>query len=317
MKTLIVGNTAYIENAISMAKGLEQLGIEYGYFGYRSFSYKYGQEEMRKTLYGILKAEKPDWVFVQYQYNPVIKPEWFKEMKEINPSGKISLMSVDMRNTLDEITIVAGAHADVCFQKGRQANYLSKGLNCHIMQEGYSDLLFYKKDLPKQYDVVFAGGFYPQLQFPATGERASIISYLCSKFNMKVFGTGWERILPRNNVGGFVKLPQINDIYNSSKIILSINHYNDIEHYWSIRMIEGMASGNMVITKYIPGLEKYFTNFKDIVWFYSLGDCITLIEYYLNHEEERLEIAKNGAKAVQKDFKWESIMEKAYHIVFP
>lgn len=319
MKALIVGNTAYIENALSMVKGLRNLGIEHGYFGYRSFCYKYGQDAMKRALFDAIGSARPEWMFFQYQHIPIIKPEWFGEIRKINPGGKISLMSVDMRNALDEATIAAGAYADVCFQKGRLELYRARGLNCQIMQEGYSDLLFHKKQLPKKYDVVFAGGFYPNLQFPATGERAECISYLSSKFEkMKVFGMGWERVLRnRNAVGGPVKLTQINDIYNSSKIVLSINHYNDIEHYWSIRMIEGMASGSLVITKYVPGLEKYFTNFKDIVWFYSLGDCITLIEHYLAHDDEREEIAERSQAAVRKDFKWEAIMEKAYRIVFP
>lgn len=318
MKALIVGNTAYIENAISMAKGLHDLGIEHGYFGYRSFCYRYGQEEMKRTLFDTIRRTAPDWTFFQYQHIPIIKPEWFGEIKRINPNGMISLMSVDMRNELDEATLKAGLHADVCFQKGRLELYRNRGLNCHIMQEGYSDLLFHKKGVPKSHDVVFAGGFYPHLGFPATAERASTIAFLSNRFKMKVFGPGWEQVLRnRDAIGGAVKLPQINDIYNSSKIVLSINHYNDIEHYWSIRMIEGMASGSLVITKYVPGLEKYFTNFKDIVWFYSLGDCITLIEHYLTHDDEREEIARRSQAAAMKDFRWEAIMEKAYRAVFP
>ena len=180
-----------------------------------------------------------------------------------------------------------------------------------------SYLLFHKKELPKQHNVVFAGGLYPNAVFPATRERAECMLFLSNRVEgLKIFGPGWERVLHHTVYGGIVKLPQVNDIYNSSKIVLNINHYNDIEHYWSIRMIEGMASGSLVITKYIPGLEKYFTNFKDIVWFYSHVDCLTLIEYYLKHDDEREEIARNSRIAVQKDFRWEIIMEKAYKAVF-
>ena len=317
MKALIVANTEYMENAISMVKGLRELGMEHGFFGYKSFCYRFGQEEMRKTLFSLIETHMPEWTFFQYQHAPIIKSDWFAEIKRINPTGKISLMSVDMRNELDEATIRAGQYADVCFQKGRQQLYRDRGLNCHIMQEGYSDILFHKKNLPKKYNVVFAGNVYPHMQFPGTRERVECMLYLSNRVEgLKVFGMGWQQILYHAVFGGTVKLPQVNDVYNSSKIVLNVNHYNDIEHYWSIRMIEGMASGSMVITRYIPGLEKYFTNFKDIIWFYSLTDCLDLIKYYLEHDDEREEIARNSQAVVRKDFRWEAIMKKAYDIVF-
>jgi hypothetical protein len=318
MKAMILGATAYIENGLSMVNGLQNLGIESGFFDYRIFLQKYGQDELKHTIFSLLKIHKPEWIFCQYQHNP-FPFDWFGEMKLINPDSKISLMSVDMRNNLDDATVAAGKYVDVCFQKGRQEYYLSQGLNCHILQEGYTDLLFYKQEQedPKVLDIVFAGGFYPTFQFPATQERVDILNYLCCKFDkIKVFGTGWENKLPSSCFGGFIELPQINDIYNSSKIVLNINHYNDIEHYWSIRMIEGMASGSMMLTKYVPGLEKYFKNFEDLVWFYSLCDCVRLLEYYLTYDDERELIAEKGRLSVQRDFRWESVMKKAHNVIF-
>jgi spore maturation protein CgeB len=318
MKAMILGATGYLENGLSMVNGLRNLGIESGFFGYRTFLEKYGRDELRNAIFGLLKTHKPEWVFCQYQHNQLIPAEWFGEIKAMYPDIKISLMSVDMRNHLDIATLAAGKHADVCFQKGRQKLYQDRGLNCQILQEGYTDLLFHRKDnISKEFDLVFAGGFYPGREFPATQERVNALGFLCRKFDMRVFGTGWERILPQKNVGGFIELPQVNDVYNASKVVLNINHYNDIEHYWSIRMIEGMASGSMMLTKYVPGLEKYFSNFKELVWFYSLSDCIALLEHYLNNEAEREAIAIQGSMTVQKAFRWEAIMEKAYGMVFP
>lgn len=317
MKTLILGATRHLENGLSMVNGLRNLNIESGYFGYRNFLEKYNQDALKKKIFSLLEIHKPEWIFCQYQHTPFIPPKWFEEIRQSFPNSKISLMSVDMRNTLDDITITAGKHVDVCFQKGRQEQYIKRGLNCHILQEGYSDLLFYKKNTEKKLNAVFAGGFYPSAQFPATKERVNTLSYLCKNFNhIKIFGSGWERFFKLPVFGGYVNLPQINDIYNSSKIVLNINHYNNIEHYWSIRMIEGMASGSMMLTRYVPGLENYFKNFEDLVWFYSLSDCVYLLEYFIKNNEEREKIAKQGCLKVQEDFKWEAIMRKAYNVVF-
>lgn len=315
MKALIVGATANVCNGISMINGLSNKGIEPGYIGYRSYIRKYGLESFKTQLLSTLKEHKPEWVFCQYQYNPIIPPEFFQEIKNANPGTRLSLMSVDMRNDLDKSTIAAGKFADICFQKGRVEPYRKMGLNCAVLQEGYSDLLFHKKDCEKKYDVIFAGGFYPNSKFPGTGERVSTISYLSRIVDLKVIGSGWDRVLPGHCLLGYVDLSKINNYYNMSKIVLNINHYNDIEHYWSIRMIEGLASGSLMVTKYVPGLENYFENHHDIVWFYSLADCIEIIKHYLNHAGDRERVISNGLKSVA-DFRWESIMCQAHEKIF-
>lgn len=316
MKALIIGQTANIENGISMVNGLNNMGIENGYFGYRSFARKYGIEAMKQQILDLISEHQPDWMLCQYQHTSSIPPDFFQNIRDHAPDAKISLMSVDMRNNLDEITIRAGKFVDVCFQKGRVNFYKKYGLNCKLLQEGYSDLLFYKKGLKKEYDIIFAGNFYPQSNFPGTQERVITVSQLSKYFNIKVIGSGWDRILPMQNCLGPKSLNDINEHYNKSKIILNINHYNDIEDYWSIRMIEGMASGNLMVTKYIPNLEKYFKNHHDIVWFYSLADCIDVVKYYLKNGSEREKIASRGIKSVES-FKWENIMKEAFNKVFP
>jgi len=316
MKALILGDVDYLENGLSVANGLQNLDIESGFFSYQTFLLRYGQNELKRMIFMLLETHKPKWIFYQCGYNP-LPPEWFGEMKSICPDSKISLTSTNIMDGFDDVIFATGKYIDVCFQRGGRERYLSRGLNCHILQTGYSDLLFYEKDDQKILDIVFAGSNSVQ-QSLAAQERIDMMKYLCHKFNgMKVFGTGWENVLPPEHFGGFVELSRINDIYNTSKIILNINSHNDIEHYWSARMIEGMASGNMMLTKYVPGLENYFKNFEEIVWFYSLWDCIWLLEYYLIHEHERELIAKKGRLVVQRDFRWEVIMKKAYDILFP
>lgn len=316
MKALIVGANANIYNTVSMVNGFKNIDFEPGYFGYRSFIRKYGINLFKKRLLEIIDYNKPDWIFFQYQYNSIIPPDFFKTIRKIAYNSKISLMSVDMRNNLDENTIKSGKFVDVCFQKGRINYYKNKGLNCKVLQEGYSDLLFFKQqNLKKEIDIVFAGSFYPKSNFPGTNERVSIISYLSKFYNIKVIGSGWDKILGKKNYIGYFQLENINELYNKSKIVLNINHYNDIEHYWSIRMIEGMASGSLMLTKYIPGLENYFSNHKDIVWFYSLADCMELLKFYLENNEEREKIINKSLESVSL-YKWENVIKEAYSKLF-
>lgn len=316
MKAIIFGATEYLQNAHSMVKGIKNMGFEHGYFGYKTYFEKYGKRMLKEAIMKIIKDHQPEWLFCQYQFISSIDPKWFQEMRSLAPNIKISLMSVDMRVDLDKITLEAGKYADVCFQKGREDQYNAKGVNCKILQQGYSDSLFRKVDKHKtKFDIVFAGGLYKHVNFPGTNERTTTLKFLANNFNLMVVGTGWKKLLgtkSRNNI----PLTDMNAFYNSSKIVLNINHFNNIEHYWSIRMIEGMASGRMMLTRYVPGMENYFRNHEDLVWFYSVEDCMDLARYYLDNEVERENIAKNGCRKVQASYKWEHIMKKAYELTF-
>ena len=318
MKVMILGNTVCLENAYSMHEGISKLKLDGGFFGYRSFAQKYSPEKARSVIMELIRKNKPGWIFVQYQFSKLITPDWFKEMKQINPKCKISLMSVDIRGHLDESTLKASKHVDVCFQKGKKDLYIKEGVNCKILQQGYSDLLFYKvKNIKKEYDLCFAGGHYKGASFPGTLERVSTMNYLSRVFpKLTIIGKGWDKIVKPSQQQGHMDLRLINNIYNKTKVTLNINHYNNIKHYFSVRMIEGMASGSMMLTRYIPGLELYFENHKDLVWFYSLSDCVDLAKYYIKNDKERENIAINGLNKVQKYFRWEKIMQDAFHITF-
>jgi hypothetical protein len=66
--------------------------------------------------------------------------------------------------------------------------------------------------------------------------------------------------------------------------------------YFSDRQLITMASGTPVVCKYIPGLERYFENKKDVAWFNSIDECVGLVSYYLQHPEEAAAMGKSGAK---------------------
>ncbi len=87
-------------------------------------------------------------------------------------------------------------------------------------------------------------------------------------------------------------------LYNGSKIVISVNNFNDVEMYFSARQLNAMASGTLTVSAYIPGLEKYFTNGEDLVWFKTADECVDLVNYYLDHEDEARRIGMNGSKKV-------------------
>ncbi len=53
----------------------------------------------------------------------------------------------------------------------------------------------------------------------------------------------------------------------------------------------------------------------DCVIYESIEDAVAKAEYYLEHEEERQEIAHNGHEAVKR-FSYENQLDKMFRIVF-
>ena len=53
------------------------------------------------------------------------------------------------------------------------------------------------------------------------------------------------------------------------------------------------------MTNYQPELMMYFENGKDIVIYEDKIDLINKVKYYLEHDDERMEIARNGYNKVK------------------
>lgn len=85
----------------------------------------------------------------------------------------------------------------------------------------------------------------------------------------------------------------------TGKILFNCSNWNEITR----RLFEGMACGQFVITDHISertGLYQLFTNGMHFVTYKSDKELLEKIEYYLEHEDERIEIAKAGYQIVQQ-----------------
>ena len=67
-----------------------------------------------------------------------------------------------------------------------------------------------------------------------------------------------------------------------------------------LRVFDIMGAGGFVISNYQPELAEIFVPGEDIVLYDSIPDLLMKIEYYLEHEGERKQIAKNGYEKVKE-----------------
>lgn len=108
---------------------------------------------------------------------------------------------------------------------------------------------------------------------------------------------------------------QMPHVFRNSKINLNIS-LRSIRTGIPLRVLDIMASGGFVITNYQAELMEYFEPDKDIVIYYDHDDLIQKIDYYLEHDEERVKIAENGRSKVIEQFGLSKSIAEIINIAF-
>lgn len=87
---------------------------------------------------------------------------------------------------------------------------------------------------------------------------------------------------------------EIGKIYSGSKIVFNVSVNNDI----NMRFFEALCSGALLVTEKISsnGMEELLEGQKEpvCVFYETIEEATSLIDYYLLHENERAEIARRG-----------------------
>lgn len=93
-------------------------------------------------------------------------------------------------------------------------------------------------------------------------------------------------------------------IFRNSKINLNITS-KTIESGIPQRVFDILSCGGFCLTNYQPEIAECFADGQDLVMYTDMGEMLDKVEYYLTHEEERKQIARNGYQKVLRDFELE------------
>lgn len=88
-------------------------------------------------------------------------------------------------------------------------------------------------------------------------------------------------------------------IFRNSKINLNIT-LKSIQTGIPLRAFDIMGCGGFLLTNYQEDMCRHFEPGVDFVFYTDYEDCLTKIQYYLGHEEERKKIARNGYEKIKK-----------------
>lgn len=135
-------------------------------------------------------------------------------------------------------------------------------------------------------------------------ERKLMARTLARKFDFKLYTiSNTEKFPEINNCGpvDFAKHAPL--VYNGSKINIYVTP-RAIRSGVPLRVLEIMACQGFVLVNYQEDLAKEFEDGKELVMYRSLDEMVEKVQYYLEHEEERIRIARAGYEKVLREYNY-------------
>lgn len=125
-------------------------------------------------------------------------------------------------------------------------------------------------------------------------ERTELITAICQNHSFDLFTIDpnftLEHLTNHGTVDYYTAMPLV---FKQSRINLNIS-LRSIKSGIPQRAFDIMGSGGFLLSNFQNDFLEYFIPGEDFDFYESKEDLLSKIDYYLSHEEERAQIAKNG-----------------------
>ncbi|MEM4218057.1 MAG: glycosyltransferase [Candidatus Methanomethylicaceae archaeon] len=175
-------------------------------------------------------------------------------------------------------------------------------------------VLSYLNNEGKPFDVTFVGSFHS-----VHNSRVALLEFLCPHIpNLRIWGPGIDHLSLNSPIRkcyrGQAWGRNMYQILCKSRIAL--NHHGDILPYANnMRLFEATGVGTLLITDWKANLHEMFEPGKEVVAYRTPEECTELIQYYLEHEEEREAIARAGQQRTLREHTYYQRMQELVDIV--
>lgn len=272
---------------------------------------------VRKKLLEVAMEFKPDLIHMQIQHTNVIDANTINKIKRALPKCKISNWTGDVRNYVPSSFIKISKSADYNFisSTGQQDMFKKQvGKPVHYWQIGYDPKLYYPDKHPTgkfKYDVMFIANNNTKEGYPGRGAREKTCKLLRQAFGDRfcLHGNGWPKSIKSN---GSVDQKKVGQAYHKSLCTVSVSHYNDLNHYFSDRLLMCLASGRPTISLKFPKWESYFTNMCDLVIANSIEDIVSQVKFLKKNRDLAEYIGMSGA---HKAFSEHTYLSRVYELL--
>ena len=172
----------------------------------------------------------------------------------------------------------------------------------------------------KEYARVATDGFKMgrrELEFmlacETTGrERYMTLALLSGHYQVDLYSTDEDKRLKnvryRGHADYYTQMPLI---FSQSRINLNIS-LKTILTGIPLRVIDVLGCGGFVLSNYQEELMEYFNAGEELVVYENIEDLFYKAKYYLEHEDERKQVALAGFERVKRDFTFRERLQTMY-----
>ncbi len=132
-------------------------------------------------------------------------------------------------------------------------------------------------------------------------ERIDLLDAVAQRKTVDLFTHYRDFALPNlRNHGNVDYDTEMPNVFRCSKINLNIS-LRSIQSGIPLRAFDIMGSGGFLLSNFQADYLEHFVPGEDFVFYESKEDLVRKVEYYLNHEEERQAIARNGHDKIARE----------------
>lgn len=147
-------------------------------------------------------------------------------------------------------------------------------------------------------------------------DRTRTLTHIAAKYPLRLYTLNRTYDAPGiENMGAVDYDCEMPYVFHYSKINLNIT-LKSIKSGIPLRAIDIMSAGGFLLTNFQADFLRHFTPDEDFVYYNDLDDLNNKIQYYLNHDEERCRIAKNGQNKIRQFHNFEQHFQDILDFVF-
>ena len=298
-----------------------QAGCNLEVFDYMMlFTRRKHSRAVREYFINRVKNFRPNLIHMQIQHTTVIDSRSVGVVKQENPNTIVVNWTGDVRNYVPQTYSRMATVSDYNLISSTGQIELFKSVthkDIKYWQIGYNPHLYYPcSHTPQtfQYDISFIGNCSPRERYPGAPTRIDACKLLRGNFGMRfgLFGNGW----PRDCKSSYsIDQRKVMDIYHNSLCCLSVSHYNDLNHYFSDRLLMCMASGRPTISLRFPGWDSYFTDMCDLIIVDNINQIPEKVEMLKRDPDLANYIGASGAAKVAAEHTYLSRIRELLNMV--
>lgn len=143
-------------------------------------------------------------------------------------------------------------------------------------------------------------------------ERYMALALLSAHYPVDLYSTDVDKRLGKVRYRGYADYySQMPLAFSQSKVNLNIS-LKTIRTGIPLRVIDVLGCGGFVLSNYQEELFEYFNVGEELVIYENIEDLFYKAKYYLEHEDERKQIALAGYERAKRDFTFRERLGKIY-----